>query len=194
MSARGTISFDIPFARIRAFVATDDCGLKSPSTSDTDGVNARESQMNNILSSVAPRMSSIVSSTNSTDGVWIYISDSKSQPARSKNAGSIADSESKYTTPIPIFCAFAAICAARKDLPVASSPASSVTFPTGIPAYLPLQIIESSQRDPVGIHNFTSVGLSSRRSCATLRFAFLFIIALRSDIDTRPALAVALAI
>ena len=47
--------------------AIDDCGLKSPSTSEMAGVNASESQINTNFSSVAPRSSSIVSSTNSTD-------------------------------------------------------------------------------------------------------------------------------
>src|SRR5210317_1844409 len=95
LSASGTINLDIPFARMRALVATEDCGLKSPSTSEIEGVNARESQMKSILSLEAARMSSIVSSTNSTEGVWIYISELRSQPAFSKNVGSIADSESK---------------------------------------------------------------------------------------------------
>ena len=38
---------------------------------------------------------------------------------------------------------------------------------------LPFQIIESSHLEPVGIHSFTSVGLSSVRLCATGRPAFL---------------------
>ena len=40
------------------------------------------------------------------------------------------------------------------------SPANSVILPTGIPADLPLQIIESSHVEEVGIHAYTSVGFS----------------------------------
>ena len=42
-------------------------GLKSPSTSETAGVNARESQIKTSFSSVAPSNSSIISKTNSTE-------------------------------------------------------------------------------------------------------------------------------
>ena len=93
--AIGTVSFDMPLARILALTAIDDCGLKSPSTSEIAGVKAKESQMNRSLSSAAPRSSSIVSRTNSTDEACTYIRSSRTQPAASKKVGSIADSESK---------------------------------------------------------------------------------------------------
>ena len=70
-----------------------------------------------------------------------------------------------------------------------SKPAISVTLPTGIPETCPLQIMESSQREPVGIHSLTSVGLSPVKSWATFLPAFLFTSFIRSCIDTRPALA-----
>ena len=43
--AIGTVNFDIPFERILALTAIEDCGLKSPSTSEIAGVSAKESQI-----------------------------------------------------------------------------------------------------------------------------------------------------
>ena len=65
--AIGTVSFDMPFERILAFIAMEDCGLKSPWISLIAGVSAKLSQMNNMRFSLEPSNSSIVSKTNSTD-------------------------------------------------------------------------------------------------------------------------------
>ena len=85
-----------------------------------------------------------------------------------------------------MFWAFAATLAAIKDLPVASNPAISEILPTGIPASFPLQTIESSHLEPVGIHSFTWVGLLSWSECATSLPAFLLIMPRIEAISSAP--------
>ena len=109
--AIGCVNFCTPFDKILGFRAIVACGLKSPAMSVSHGVCATESQTKSMEFSFVPSISSIVSKTVSTLCACVYKNhpipsggfSSKQQPTLSRNTLSMADSESKYTTSMPIF-------------------------------------------------------------------------------------------
>ena len=135
-------------------------GLKSPATSETDGVNARESQINNSWSSVAPNNSSMVSSTNSTDvpGTYIIEPQDHTQPSPRMLDQSLTRNQSRLHQS-PSSVRLLRTEQPRNDFPVASVQPILCYLTDRDAGILSLTNNESSQRDPVGIHCFTSVGI-----------------------------------